>query len=143
MCIEYHALNEQTIKYQLPLPETDEIWDQVGGAKRFSTTDLKSGYHHVKIQNTDVLKKAFETRYGQFECLATPFGLTGAPECVRTPVIDTFRPYLNEYVLIYPDDILINSKTKHKHFKRLKVVLQKTRENKLQGKITNCEFLKS
>lgn len=142
MCIDYRALNKKTIKNQVPLPRIDEVWDQVGGAKYFSCIDLRSGYHQIRLRNEDVEKTAFRTRYGQFEYLVTPFGLTGAPGCFQTLMNNIFRPYLDKFVLVYLDDILIYSKTKEEHINHLRTILDILRENELYGKVSKCEFLK-
>ena len=143
MCIDYRALNKQSIKNQVPLPRIDEVWDQVGGAKYFSIIDLKSGYHQIRLRESDIEKTAFRTRYGLFEYLVTPFGLTGAPGCFQTLMNLIFRPYLDKFVLVYLDDILIYSKNKEDHMKHLEIVLKTLRDNKLFGKLSKCEFLQT
>ena len=142
MCIDYRALNKQTIKNQVPLPRIDEVWDQVGGAKYFSIIDLKSGYHQIRVRKEDIYKTAFRTRYGQFEFLVTPFGLTGAPGCFQTLMNILLRPFLDKFVLVYLDDILIYSKTKAEHLKHIDTVLSVLSENKLYAKLSKCEFMK-
>ena len=142
MCIDYRALKKQTIKNQVPLPRIDEVWDQVGGAKYFSIIDLKSGYHQIRVRKEDIYKTAFRTRYGQFEFLVTPFGLTGAPGCFQTLMNILLRPFLDKFVLVYLDDILIYSKTKAEHLKHIDTVLSVLSENKLYAKLSKCEFMK-
>ena len=142
MCIDYRALNKQTIKNSVPLPRIDEVWDQVGGAKFFSCIDLRSGYHQIRIRESDIEMTAFRTRYGQFEFLVTPFGLTGAPGCFQTLMNNILRPYLDNFVLVYLDDILVYSRTKAEHLEHLEIVLQILKENQLYGKLSKCEFMK-
>ena len=141
MCIDYRALNKQTIKNQVPLPRIDEVWDQVGGSKYFSTIDLISGYHQIRLRDADIQKTAFRTRYGQYEYLVTPFGLTGAPGCFQTLMNNIFRPHLDKFVLVYLDDILIYSKTREDHLKHLRTILQILKEHQLYGKLSKCKFL--
>ena len=143
MCIDYRALNKKTIKNQVPLPRIDEVWDQIGGSKFFTTLDLKEGYHQIRIREKDIEKTAFRTRYGQFEYLVTPFGLTGAPGCFQTLMNNIFRKYLDEFVLVYLDDILIYSKTWDEHLEHIESVLKILRENKIYAKKSKCFFGKS
>ena len=143
MCIDYRALNKQTIKNQVPLPRIVEVWDRVGGAKYFSTTDLRSGYHQIRLRETDISKTAFRTRYGQFEFLVTPFGLTGAPGFFQTLMNIIFRPYLDKFILVYLDDILIYSKTKEEHLNHLNIVLDILEKHSLFAKLSKCDFMKN
>ena len=142
MCIDYRVLNKKTIKNQVPIPRIDEVWDQVGGAKYFSTLDLKEGYHQIRMREEDIEKTAFRTRYGQFEYMVTPFGLTGAPGCFQTLMNNIFRPHIDEFILVYIDDILVYSKTKEEHIKHLEIALQLLRENKVYCKLSKCHFFK-
>ena len=123
------------------MPRIDEVWDQVGGSKYFSTIDLRSGYHQKRLRDADTQKTAFRTRYGQYEYLVTPFGLTGAPGCFQTVMNNIFRPHLDEFVLVYLDDILIYSKTKEDHLNHLRTILQILKEHQLYGKLSKCKFL--
>ena len=141
MCIDYRALNKQTIKNQVPSPRIDEVWDQVGVAKYFSTLDLRSGYHQIRLKEGDIQITAFRTRYGQYEYLETSFGLAGALGCFQTLMNNIFRPYLDKFALVYLDDILIYSKTKEEHLRHLKIVMNILRKNKLYGKLSKCAFL--
>lgn len=104
--------------------------------------DLRSGYHQIRRRESDVEKTAFRTRYGQFEYLVTPFGLTGAPGCFQTLMNNILRPYLDDFVLVYLDDILIYSKTAGEHVNHLRTILQILRDHELYGKLSKCEFLK-
>ena len=143
MCIDYRALNNITIKNSYPLPLVDELFDQLQGAKYFSKLDLRSGYHQIRIDAQDVPKTAFRTRYGHFEFLVLPFGLTNAPGTFMHLMHETFREYLDDFVLVFLDDILIFSKTLEEHERHVKAVLDKLRASKLYAKESKCEFFKT
>ena len=140
MCVDYRALNKQTIKNRYPLPRTDELLDQLHGAAGFSKIDLQSGYHQVRVAEEDVYKTAFRTRYGHFEFKVLPFGLTNAPATFMSFMHDVLRPYLDEFVVVFLDDILIFSKNEAEHLAHLKLVLQKLREHHLYAKLSKCAF---
>jgi len=142
MCMDYRALNKITIKNKYPLPRIDDLLDRLNGAKIFSKIDLRSGYHQIRIAEEDIQKTAFRTRYGHFEFKVLPFGLTNAPATFQTMMNEIFRPYLDIFVIIYLDDILIYSKDSEEHLQHLKKVLQILRDNKLYGKLSKCEFFK-
>src|SRR3954464_15282953 len=123
MCVDYRALNKQTIKNRYPLPRIDEMLDRLYKARFFSKIDLRSGYHQIRIKEEDIPKTAFRTRYGHFEFMILPFGLTNAPATFQILMNDVFRGMLDEYVIIYLDDILIFSNTYGDHLKHLEDVL--------------------
>ena len=143
MCVDYRALNNITIKNSYPLPLVDELFDRLQGAKYFSKLDLRSGYHQIRIDAQDVPKTAFRTRYGHFEFLVLPFGLTNAPGTFMHLMHETFREYLDDFVLVFLDDILIFSKTLEEHERHIKAVLDKLRASKLYAKESKCEFFKT
>src|ERR1700738_28715 len=140
MCVYYRALNKITIKNKYPLPRIDELLDRLLGAKYFSKIDLRSGYHQVRIAEDDVPKTAFRTRYGHYEFLVMPFGLTNAPATFMHLMQQTFRMYLDDFVIAFLDDVLVYSRSKDEHDKHLRIVLETLRENKLYAKISKCEF---
>lgn len=143
MCVDYRALNNVTIKNSYPLPRVDELFDQLQGARFFSKIDLRSGYHQIRIADEDVPKTAFRTRYGHFEFLVLPFGLTNAPGTFMHLMHQAFRPFLDEFVLVFLDDILIFSKTLEEHREHVRRVLETLRREKLFAKDSKCEFFKS
>lgn len=143
MCVDYRALNKITIKNRYPLPRIDELFDRLQGAKYFSKIDLRSGYHQIRIADEDIPKTAFRTRYGHFEFLVLPFGLTNAPATFMTLMHDIFRPYLDDFIVIYLDDILVFSKTKEDHIQHLRTVLEVLRKHQLYAKLSKCDFLKT
>jgi hypothetical protein len=143
MCVDYRALNEQTIKNTYPLPRIDELLDRLATAKVFSKNDFRSGYHQIRIYDDDIHKTAFRTRYGLYEFLVLPFGLTNAPATFLCLMNDIFRDELDVCVIIYLDDILVFSETEEQHMIDLDHILKKLEENKLYAKLTKCEFFKS
>jgi len=135
MCIDYRALNAITIKNSYPLPRIDDLFDQLKGAKFFSKIDLQSGYHQVRIKESDIPKTAFRTRYGLFEFLVMPFGLTNAPAVFMDLMHRVFHEYLDKFVIVFIDDILIYSRTAEEHEQHLRIVLGLLHEHKLYAKL--------
>lgn len=142
MCVDYRELNRITVKNRYPLPCVEELFDRLRGAKYFSKIDLRSGYHQVRIHPDDVHKTAFRTRYGHFEFLVLPFGLTNAPATFMHLMQSVFGPHLDKFVIVFLDDILIYSKTLADHHKHVRLVLDLLRKNKLYAKESKCEFFK-
>ena len=143
MCVDYRALNKITIKNKYPLPRVDELFDRLLGARYFSKIDLRSGYHQVRIHPDDVPKTAFRTRYGHYEFRVLPFGLTNAPATFMHLMQELFRPYLDDFVIVFLDDILIYSRDKASHAKHVRQVLDVLRKNKLYAKASKCEFFRT
>jgi hypothetical protein len=143
MCVDYRALNNITVKNSYPLPRVDELFDRLQGAKYFSKIDLRSGYHQIRIDPDDVPKTAFRTRYGHFEFLVLPFGLTNAPGTFMHLMHQVFRQFLDDFVLVFLDDILIYSKTLEEHEEHVRRVLEVLRKEKLYAKESKCELFKT
>ncbi|KAE8668680.1 Detected protein of unknown function [Hibiscus syriacus] len=133
-------LNKVTIKNKYPLPRIEDLFDQLKGASVFSKIDLRSGYHQLKIQDKDIPKTAFRTRYGHYEFIVMPFRVTNAPAAFMDLMNRIFQPYLDQFVVVFIDDILVYSKSKEEHSSHLKRVLQILREKKLYAKLSKCEF---
>ena len=140
MCVDYRALNKITIKNKYPIPRVDELLDQLSGATIFSRIDLKSGYHQIRINEEDVEKSAFRTRYGSFEFLVLPFGMTNAPPTFMRLMNSVFHQYLDEFVILYLDDILIYSRSEEEHLHHVRLVLQLLRRNQFFANRDKCEF---
>nr|AAV43998.1 hypothetical protein [Oryza sativa Japonica Group] len=140
MCVDYRALNDVTIKNKYPLPRIDDLFDQLKGATVFSKIDLRSGYHQLRIKEEDIPKTAFTTRYGLFECTVMSFGLTNAPAFFMNLMNKVFMEYLDKFVVVFIDDILIYSRTKEEHQEHLRLALEKLREHQLYAKFSKCEF---
>ncbi|XP_019246426.1 PREDICTED: uncharacterized protein LOC109226077 [Nicotiana attenuata] len=141
MCIDYRQLNKVTIKNKYPLPRIDDLFDQLQGARVFSKIDLRSGYHQLRIRASDVPKTAFRTRYGHYEFLVMSFGLTNAPAAFMELMNRVFRPYLDMFVIVFIDDILVYSRSQEEHEQHLRVVLQSLRDSHLYAKFSKCEFV--
>jgi hypothetical protein len=140
MCVDYRSLNEVTIKKKNPLPRIEDPFDQMKGASVFSKIDLRSGYHQLKIRESDIPKTAFHTRYGLYEYTVMSFGLTNAPTYFMYLKNKVFMEYLDRFVIVFIDHILIFSKTMEEHEEHLRLVLEKLRSNQLYTKFSKCEF---
>ncbi|KAK1603043.1 hypothetical protein QYE76_037675 [Lolium multiflorum] len=140
LVIDYRPLNAVTIKNKYPLPRINDLFDQLSGATVFSKMDLRSGYHQIKIRTEDIPKTAFMTRYGLYEYTVMSFGLTNAPATFMRLMNSVFMEYLDKFVIIYIDDILVYSKTEEEHTEHLRLVLTKLREHRLYAKFSKCEF---
>ncbi|KAL1191712.1 RNA-directed DNA polymerase-like protein [Cardamine amara subsp. amara] len=140
LCIDYRGLNRVTVKNRYPLPRIDELLDQLRGATWFSKIDLASGCHQIPIDEVDVRKTAFRTRYGHYEFVVMPFGLTNAPAAFMKLMNNVFREHLDEFVIVFIDDILVYSKTREDHEHHLRIVMSKLREHKLFAKLSKCSF---
>nr|GEV88924.1 putative reverse transcriptase domain-containing protein [Tanacetum cinerariifolium] len=140
MCIDYTKLNKVKIKNRYPLPRTDDLFDQLQGSQFFSKMDLRSGYHQLRVHENDILKTAFRTHYRHFNFTVMPFGLTNAP-AVFMDLMNTFcRPYLDKFVIVFIEDILIYFKTQEEHVEHLRLVLKLLKKRKLYAKFSKCEY---
>jgi hypothetical protein len=140
LCVDYRALNQASVKNRYPLPLISEILERVGKAKIFTKLDLRGAYNLIRIKEGDEFKTAFRTRYGQFEYRVMPFGLTNAPATFQAYMDDCLRPYKDEFVVCYLDDILIYSEDPAQHEDHVRKVLERLREYGLYCKAEKCEF---
>ena len=122
------------------MPRIDDIFDQMKGAAAFSKIDLRLGYHHIRISESDISKTAFRTRFGHYEFTVVPFGLTNAPAVFMNLMNNVFRKYLDQFVQVFLDDILIYSKNEKEHEGHLWIVLSCLRKHQLYGKLSKCLF---
>jgi len=140
LCIDYRKLNELTIRNRYPLPRIDDMFDLLSGAKVFSQLDLATGFHQLRVAEDSLPLTAFRTRYGSFEWLVMPFGLTNAPAFFVDLMNRVFREYLDKFVLVFIDDILIYSKSEAEHANHLRIVLSTLRHHQLRAKFSKCHF---
>jgi hypothetical protein len=140
MCINYRDLNAVTIKNKYPLPRIEDLFDQLQGACVFSKIDLRLGYHQLEIHPENIPKTAFTCKYGLYEYTVMSFGLTNAPAFFMHLMNKVFMDYLDTFVVIFLDDIVVYSKSEAEHEKHLRLVLQRLREHKLYAKLSKCEF---
>jgi hypothetical protein len=138
MCIDYRALNSVTEKNTYPLPRIQECLDRIGNSIVISKIDLTAGFNQVRIAEDSIWKTAFNTRMGKFEYLVMPFGLTNAPATFQTMMNTVLQPFLDKFVIVYLDDIVIFSKSIEEHKEHLRLVLEKLRENQLYAKPSKC-----
>ncbi|GBG80876.1 hypothetical protein CBR_g31432 [Chara braunii] len=143
MCIDYRGLNAITVENVELLPRIDDFLDRVQGCRYFSKIDLKSGYHQIEVHPDDQYKNAFRTRYGHYEFIVMPFGLTNAPATFQRCMNDLFRPWLDKFVVVYLDDILVFSRTLQEHQGHLRQVLEKLREGNFKINAKKCEWAKT
>ena len=142
MCIDYRALNKQTVKDQFPLPRIDSLLERLGQATVFTKLDLASGYHQIAMEESSIQKTAFRTNRGHFEFFVMPFGLCNAPATFQRLMNKVFADNLGQFITVYLDDILIFSRTMEEHWQHLRWALSRLREAKLYGRLHKCEFLK-
>ena len=142
LCVDYRGLNKVTVKNRYPLPLISEIMDRVNGAKWFSKFDLKDAYHRIRIRPGDEWKTAFRTRYGHFEYLVVPFGLTNAPAAFQAYINHVLRGLVDDFCIVYLDDILIFSKTEEEHTDHLQQICERLRQAELYAKLPKCQFYK-
>ena len=140
LCVDYRQLKKMTVKKKYPLPRIDDLFDQLKGASVFSKIDLRSGYHQLRIKDTDVHKTTFRTWYRHYEFLVMPFGLTNAPLAFMDLMNSVFRPYVDQFVVVFIDGILVYSKDWEDHDTHLRVVLETLRNEQLYVKLSKCEF---
>ncbi|GJZ74898.1 putative reverse transcriptase domain-containing protein [Tanacetum coccineum] len=137
MCIDYRELNKLTIKNRYPLPRIDDLFDQLQGACCFSKIDLRSGYHQLRVREEDIPKTAFRTRYGHFEFTVMPFGMTNAPAIFMDLMNRVCKPYLDKFVIVFIDDILIYSKSEEEHEVHLKTILDLLKTGEVVESVKN------
>ena len=140
LCVDYRQLNKMTVKNKYLLPKIDDLFDQLKGANVFSKINLRSRYHSLRIKDTDVHKMAFKTRYGHYEFLVMPFRLTNSPAAFMDLMNHVFQPYVDQFIVVFIDDILVYSKDRENHDTHLRVVLETLRKERLYEKLRKCEF---
>ncbi|GKC95700.1 putative reverse transcriptase domain-containing protein [Tanacetum coccineum] len=136
MCIDYRELNKLIVKNRYPLPRINDLFDQLQGSRVYSKIDLRPGNHQLKVREEDILKTAFRTRYGHYEFQVMPFGLTNAPTVFMDLMNRVCKPYLDKFMIVFIDDILIYSKSRKKHEEHLKLILRLLKKEELYAKFS-------
>ena len=140
LCIDYIQLNRVTVKYQYPLSRIDDLSNQLKGALVYSKMDLRIGYHQLRVRETNIPKIMFRTWYGHFKFTVMPFRLTNAPATFMDLMHRVFQPYLDQFVMVFVDDILIYSQSEEEHEDHLQIVLQALKDHQFYAKFSKCEF---
>nr|GEY50903.1 putative reverse transcriptase domain-containing protein [Tanacetum cinerariifolium] len=140
MCIDYREINKLAVKNRYPLPRIDDLFDQLQGSSVYSKIDMRSSYHQLRVREQDVLKTTFKTRYGHYEFQVMPFELTNTPAVFMDLMNRMCKPYLDKFVIVFIDDILIYSRNEKEHKEHLKALLELLKEEKLYAKFSKCEF---
>jgi hypothetical protein len=143
MCVDFRDLNKITVKNHYPLPHIDDLLDQLKNVVYFTKLDLRSGYHQIRVVEHDIWKTSFKTRQGFFEWLVMPFGLTNAPATFMQLMNDVFRTFIDEFVIVYLDDVLIFNRTREEHVHHVRKILSVLHREKLFVKLSKCEFGKT
>ena len=139
-CVDYRALNKMTLKNSYPLPRVDGLLDEVGHAMYFTLIDLRSGYHQMRIAEEDIPKTGFNTRFGHYEFIVVPFGLSNAPASFMTIMNDVFRDDTGKFVCCYLDEIIVYSNSWDEHIHHVELVLKRLRSERLYAKQSKCVF---
>src|SRR5438046_2884552 len=142
LCVDYHGLNAITIKNRYPLPLISELLDRLNGSVIFSKIDLRNAYHRIRIREGDEWKTAFRTRYSHFEYLVVPFGLTNAPATFQAYINNALQGLVDDFCVVYLNDILIFSKSEEEHYEHLELVIERLRQAELYANPKKCDFLK-
>ncbi|GKA50258.1 putative reverse transcriptase domain-containing protein [Tanacetum coccineum] len=140
MCIDYRELNKLTVKNRYPLLRIDDLFDQLQGSSVYSKIDMRSGYHQLRVRDDDIPKTAFRTPYGHYEFQVMPFGLTNAPTIFIDLMNRVCKPFLDKFVIVFIDDILIYSRNKVEHEGHLKQILELLKKEELYAKFSKCDF---
>jgi hypothetical protein len=147
LCIEYRQLNKVTIKNQYLFPKIDDLFDQMKGTTVFLKIDMRSGYHQLQIKEEYIpkttFKTTFKTRFKKYEFRILPFGLTNAPRVFMSLMNGVFHQYMDNFVLVFLDDIRIYCHMKEEHDQPFRLVLQCLREKTLYRKLSKCSFYQS
>ena len=140
VCNDYRQLSRITIKNRYPLSRIYDLFDQLRGARVYSKIDLRTGYHQLRVREIYIPKTTFRTRYGHFEFTVMPFGLTNALAAFMDLMHRVFQPYLDQFVVVFVDDILIYSQLEWEHEYHLRIVLQLLRDHQMYAKFSKCEL---
>ena len=140
LCVDYRKLNKMIVKNKYPLPKIDDLFDQFKGASVFWKIELRSRYHQLRIKDTNVYKTAFRMRYGHYEFLVMSFRLTNALAAFMDLMNHVFQPYVDRFIVVFIDDILLYSKDQEDHDTHLRVVLETLRKEQLNAKQSKCKF---
>ncbi|GBG59668.1 hypothetical protein CBR_g49933 [Chara braunii] len=140
LCIDYRSLNRYTVKNSYPMPRSDELFDRLADNRFFTKIGLHNGYHQIRVAAPDQPKTAFRSRFGQYEFTVMSFGLTNSPATFQRAMHDIFRDILEQYVLVYLDDILVYSRTLEEHLRHLRDVLDHLRRHGFYARLSKCRF---